>query len=720
MPLLHNCSVFLAGLCCLTGFLSDCPSVLASTPASVTISGNTSVPTGQTAQLAAKVSNSTSQAVVWIVNQVVGGTASAGTISNGGLYTAPKTIPNFTVTIEARSSAYSYALGHQVETIVNPPPTLATASAVLANASTNAYLIDARGSNLLSGASIQIGAEPVASYMLSATELRGTFTSTAAQAGHTIAIEIVNPNSGTATSNAVSVMLAAAPTALATSTSAARFLDQATFGSSDVGIAHVQQIGLQAALQEQFKEPTTLYSQPTASEPGCSGYPWRCNQSDFLKIAIWAPDQLRQRVAMALSEIWVAPSVFPNYLPFYLNTLANDSFTNYRTIMQDVTLTPAMGTYLSMVNSLKPATGQIANENYGRELMQLFCLGPNRLNEDGSLQTDQNGNPVPVYTQTQVEAFARAFTGWTYANADGSTPSGIIYNGNPAHALVAVSNEHDTSAKELLDGTTLPAGQSAAEDLNGALDDVFNDPNIGPFVCRQLIQHLVTSSPSAAYVQRVSAVFANDGADVRGDMKSVLTAIFMDPEARAGDTQTAYQADWTPSVNGGRLREPLVWIANLFRGLDATNATPSVLYPFVGLMGDPLAAMGESPFTQQSVFGYFSPSFVIPQTSLNAPEFGLETSSSIMPRANLADRIVHSYPNPLVNIAPTSVLGTLAMDPTQLVDYLSMVFMHNQMPTDMQSAIVSAVGSLPAANPSERAAFAAYLVVTSPQYKVIH
>src|SRR5271154_5138093 len=238
-------------------------------------------------------------------------------------------------------------------------------------------------------------------------------------------------------------------------------------------------------------------------------------------------------------------------MPLYLNTLANDAFTNYRQIMQDVATSPDMGYYLNMLNSGKPAAGQIANENFGRENMQLFTLGLALLNPDGTLQTDSSGNPIPTYTELQVEAFARAYTGWTNANADGSTPSSFNYTHNWLHLMVPVEGQHDMTSKILLNGTTLPAGQSAEQDLKGALDNIFAHPNIGPFVCRQLIQHLVTGDPSPAYVSRVAAVFADNGSGVRGDMKGVITAILMDSEARAGDTQTGDEADNSPAVNGG-------------------------------------------------------------------------------------------------------------------------------------------------------------------------
>jgi uncharacterized protein (DUF1800 family) len=342
------------------------------------------------------------------------------------------------------------------------------------------------------------------------------------------------------------------------------------------------------------------------------------------------------------------------------------------------------------------------------------------LNSDGSLQTDGSGNPIPTYTELQVEAFARAYTGWTFANADGSSPSNFNYTSNWLHLMVPVESKHDTTSKTLLNGTTLPAGQTAELDLKGALDNIFAHPNIGPFVSRQLIQHLVSGDPSPAYVARVSAVFADNGSGVRGDMKAVLTAIIMDPEARAGDVQTGDQADTSPAVDGGHLREPLLWTMNLLRGLNAAQ-TPANSYSYVNFMSSTLTSVGEAPFNQASVFNYFPPSYIIPQTTLNAPEFSLENTGSVVPRMSIADKVIHNEDSaPVIDLSATSVIGQQASDPTQLVDYLGMLFMHSQMPSDMRTALIETITAIPATDLQSRAEVAVFLVVTSSQYKIMH
>ena len=646
-----------------------------------------------------------------------------GGITASGLYSAPATMPaSAKIVIAAVSAANSSVSGILEVTLQAAPavsagsvavsgPALATIGFPAQYVSTVAGLSSSSvvwsvngvtGGDATDGTITASGLYTPPSMLPSPSAIRITATSTvSASVAGTLPVTIQAP--------------------LASAAAAARFLDQTTFGPTVNSIAHVQQIGLQAALVEQFNQPSSTFSVPPAADAECSATTWRCTQSDFLKVAAWGDDQLRQRVAMALSEIWVAPSLESGVMPFYANTLAGDAFTNYRQIMQDATLSPSMGSYLNMLNSGKAPAGQIANENFGREMMQLFSLGPDLLNSDGTVQTDGQGNPLPAYTEAQVEAFARAYTGWTHANADGSVPAQFNYTPNWNHLMVAVESRHDQTQKVLLNGTTLPAGQSAEQDLTGALDNIFAHANVGPFVCRQLIQHLITGNPSNGYVQRVAAVFANNGSGVRGDMQAVLTAIVMDTEARGGDAQTGDQAESNPAVDGGHLREPLLWTINLVRGLGATQADPQDAYPFVFFMSQQVAATGEAPFNQTSVFNYFSPAYVIPQTKINSPEFGLENTAKIVPRLSLANAMLHNLSTGLaVDLSATSAIGQQAGNPQQLADYLGMLFMHSQMPTDMRSGLISAISAIPASEPQSRAAVAVYLVVTSSQYKIMH
>jgi uncharacterized protein (DUF1800 family) len=683
----------------------------------VTVTGPSTVNIGTTGQYSATVAGTQNHSVTWAINGVAGGNATFGTIAASGLYTPPATLPaTNAIVITATSAATPSVSGSLNATILGQVPVITTAVGSTTDGGLH-FLLDVQGSGFLTGATLLIGGQPVTTNAVGQNDLQTTISDPSAQAMQ-ISVIVQNPNPGGAQSTAVTVSLTLPQVS---ATAAARFLDQTSFGPTADSIAHVQQIGLQAALIEQFNQPTTSFGEPPSPDTECSSSNWRCTQSDFLKVTAWGNDQLRQRVAMALSEIWVAPIQRDNAMPFYLNTLANDAFTNYPTIMQDLTLTPEMGTYLNMLNSAKPATGQIANENFGREMMQLFSLGLNLLNADGTAQTDGSGNPTPAYTELQVEAFARAYTGWTNANADGSAPTNFNYTANWNHLMVPVESRHDMTEKILLNGTTLPAGQTAEQDLKGALDNIFAHPNAGPFICRQLIQRLVTGNPSPGYVQRVSEVFANNGSGVRGDMKAVLTAIIMDQEARAGDAQTGDQAESSPAVDGGHLREPLLWTLNLVRGLGAKQTNPGDAYPFVSFMSQAVGKVGEAPFNQSSVFNYFSPEYVIPETAINSPEFGLENTGTIVPRLTLANNIIHNSAVGLtIDLSATSAIGQQASNPAGLADYLGMLFMHSQMPSDMRSDLITTISAIPATDLQSRAQVAVYLVITSSQYKIIH
>ena len=680
----------------------------------VTMIGPTTVNLGASVGYGAKFAGTTNQMAIWSVSPSTG----TGSISLAGVYTPPAKVPSPNqVTIRAVSRQTPTVSGSITVTLLNAVPVITSATAAPGSVS-HTYVLDVHGNAFVKGAKLVVAGSEITPTQVSASELRTTITRNVTTQ---VTVAVKNPDPGTTSSATITVPLG---TLKATATAAARLLDQASFGPTESTIAHVEQVGLQGYLNEQFAAaPTYLPALPASVPSQCSpeAVSTACVRSNWFSNALTANDQLRQRVALALSETWVASSYDGYMITPYANLLLKDAFTNYRQIMQDMTLSPNMGYYLNMLNSPAAKTGQIVNENYGRELMQLFTIGPNLLNQDATLQTDSNGNPIPAYSQAQVQAMARALTGWTYANTDGGTPSNFIFTPNWNHLMVPVNLRHDTAAKALLNGVTLPAGQSATDDLKGALDTIFNHPNIGPFVCRQLIQRLVAGNPSPAYVERVAAVFADNGHGVRGDMKAVITAILLDPEARANDTLTGDELESSPAVQSGHLREPALWTVNIARGLNAAIANPTAAYPLINIGNGQLVAIGEPPFGAPSVFGFFSPNYVIAQISLVAPEFGLENTGSIIPQVNLANYIMHNSASGLtMDFSATGPLGGRASDPGALVDYLGMILMHSQMPSDMRSAIVENISSIAAKDPSTRASVAAYLVVTSPQYRVMH
>ena len=700
------------GLAAATGLaigLSGCSAGTAtvSTPQiQVSVSGSSSVRLGSTTQFTASVSNTTNTAVTWQVNGTTGGSNAAGTINTAGLYTPPATMPvSNTMTISAISVASASASASAQLSLLNPIPSLTSATATLTSGTS--YLLDVEGANFVSGAQIQAGGSSVSTTFISSTDVQATVTIPSGTTS--LSVVVANPNPGGTSSATANVQILQT-----TVTAATRLLDQATFGPTLTDISTVQQAGLSGYITQQFNTPTTLLPNIPATLPALcssSNSPTPCEESEWWQTALTGPDQLRQRVAFALSELFVISSdtVNAETITYYHNTLAQDAFTNFSTIMHDVSLSPGMGDYLNMINSAKAPTGQIANENYARELMQLFTIGLVMLNPDGTPQLDGSGNTMPTYTETQVQAFARAYTGWTFAAANGGTPTKFPNTINYYDPMGAFESQHDMTSKTLLNGTVLPSGQSAEQDLAAALANIFAHPNVGPFFSKQLIQHLVTSTPSPAYVARVAAVFANNGSGVRGDMQAVITAILLDTEARAGDTNASF--------DGGHLREPILWITDALRGLGFTNTDANGSYYS---LSNQSTNLNERPYRSGSVFNFFPPNYVIPQTTLNAPEFDLENTASAILQLTLANTIVFNKITSFnIDLTATSTLGKLAASsPATLVDTLGMIFMHGQMPTQMRTQIINSISGLTDAG--QRTRVAVYLVLTSSQYKVMH
>jgi len=652
-------------------------------------------------------------AAVWSVNGYVGGIGSTGPISTTGMYSpAAQIFAGHSVTISATTAAAGSA-SLSVK-ILNLLPIFASAS-VTQTVTGTAFSLNVLGSGFVSTSQLLVAGANVATSFLSSGELQSAINLSPGTT--TVTVGILNPNAAQNSPVTQTVPVEAIPAV--SFTQAARLLDQATFGPTLAAIQQVQQIGTAAYLNQQFATPTTLMpaipNPPVAACPGGTEF---CAQNSFWENALTANDQLRQRVAFALSEMFVVSTDMVNArtIPSYHNMLANDAFGNFSQLMNDVATSAAMGEYLDMLDSGAPPAGQIADENFGRELMQLFTTGLYRVNPDGTLQLSAQELPQPVYTELQVQAYARALTGWTYANPTGGVPTSFP-NGVPNYdqPMQPIPVSHDITAKVLLDGVTLPAGQTAEEDLTGLIASIFNHPNVGPFVCRQLIQHLVTSFPSPAYVSRVAEVFANDGSGVRGDMKAVVTAILNDPEARAADTD--------PTVDGGHLREPILYFTGILRALQFTNVSPQGSYFIASSYTAPL---GQTPYAAASVFNFFPPSYVIPGTAINAPEFAQENTASAIARLNLADSIVRNHLTSFnIDTSPTSFLGQIASatgnpatDSANLVNTLNILFVHDQMPAAMMSAIVANAALL--TDIGQRVRVSTWLVISSNFYQIEH
>jgi uncharacterized protein (DUF1800 family) len=490
---------------------------------------------------------------------------------------------------------------------------------------------------------------------------------------------------------------------------AARFLDQATWGPTPASIAEFQSMGISAWLNQQFSLNTSdLPDQPRLNAAGQNNTNLAPVQAAFFQNALTGQDQLRQRVAFALSEIWVvsADSAVNNAYayPPYWRVFRDNAFGNYRDIINAVSLNPAMGTYLNMANNNKgnPAKNTAANENYARELMQLFTLGLAQLNPDGSPVVDASGNPVPTYSQADVTNVAKMLTGWTYPTAPGATAK----SNNPYYyvgQMFPVDAEHDTTAKTIFAGISVPAGQTTAQDLNSLLDGLMQQTTMAPFVCQQLIQHLVTSNPSPAYIERISNVFLDNGSGVRGDMKAVIAAILTDPEARAGDNLKS-----AASPNFGHLREPVLFMANILRGLNATLGASSAIYNNANSQGQDL-------FYAPSVFSYFAPQNALP-SGLLGPEFQIYTTQTAAQRADIVNSALYGTLDKSTKIDLTPFLQ-YGSDTGSLLDYISYVFLHHSMSAALQQQALAAANANSTALARVQAAL--YIVLTSGEYQIV-
>jgi uncharacterized protein (DUF1800 family) len=497
-------------------------------------------------------------------------------------------------------------------------------------------------------------------------------------------------------------------------TDAGRFLSQSTFGATDALIAKVQSQGFDAFLNEQFATPVSSHM---AFVDASGVNPPTITQTNdaWWTHAVAAPDQLRQRVAFALSEIMVVSLTTgnlgeqPGALPTYYDVLVKDSFGNFRQLLEDITLNPAMGRFLDMLKNDKANTARtrLPNENYARELMQLFSIGLYRLNLDGSLTLDAAGFPIATYGQDAILGTAAVCTGWTYFQPT------LPYVFNPPadwrNPMVNVASRHSVDAKTILDGVSLPANQSAAQDLKTTLDTIFDHPNVGPFICRQLIQRLVTSNPSPGYLYRVSSVFNNNGQGVRGDLQAVVRAILMDYDAR-GNAKTAQGA--------GHAREPVVRLTTLLRAFNASS--PDGKFS----VRNANANLGQEAMHSPTVFNFFSPDYSAPgeiaEAGLKSPELEITNETSIVTVANYFRTAIYSSLGPStarITLNISSEIG-MAGNPTQLVDHLNALLLAGNMSPEMRTILINAVTQIPAGNPTERARTAIYLVINSPEFTV--
>jgi uncharacterized protein (DUF1800 family) len=505
---------------------------------------------------------------------------------------------------------------------------------------------------------------------------------------------------------------AAAPTPA----EASRLLTQATFGPTDAEIERVHTLGVDAWLADQFARQPTLHRPAMTVQP-ILGLQLPIDllgeadsrQEAWWRIAITADDQLRQRVAFALSEILVVSDQLDtlNLRPLlsaeFYDILVRNAFGSYRTLLEEVSRAPAMGMYLSSIRNDRPAEDgkRRPDENYAREVMQLFSIGLWQLDADGSPRLDGSGQRIPTYSQETVENMARVFTGWTWDDASSWEDDGESYA-----PMKAFDDHHDALSKQIVGGAALPAAQSAAQDLASALDALVNHPNVGPFLGRRLIQRLTTSNPSPAYIGRVAAAFADNGAGQRGDLRAVVRAILLDPEARAA-----------PTGDFGKLREPMLRVTALWRAFHASAADGHYSYPTAE------RDLGQAPLRSPTVFNFFQPDYRAPGGSgLYAPEFQIQTEAQGLAIVNAMTRLIRGQyrgaPGASSDAVTIDIEREKSLPPAALVDRLDLLLLAGGMPASMRQVLLDYLASVPAGDGTQRATEGIFLVVTSPEFAV--
>lgn len=505
-----------------------------------------------------------------------------------------------------------------------------------------------------------------------------------------------------------------------TKAEAFQFLNQTTFGALESEADRVIATRREAWIDDQMTKPVSLHL-PHVQLIGQSQI-----GMDFLlqndRVDIWfrnalsGEDQLRQRVAFALSEIMVVSQLGAlNNAPFALadfyDVLARNAFGNYRDLIEEVTLHPAMGVYLSMLGNEKPdvALNIRPDENFARELMQLFSIGLVELNADGTQKLDNFGNAIPTYDQDDIESFAHIYTGWTWAGS----PDFRQARGTRANQVVPMElweEFHDAGAKTLLNGVTLPPGQGGVKDLSDALDNISNHENVGPFLAIRLIHRLVSSNPSPAYVSRVASVFNNNGSGIRGDLGAVVKAILLDPEAHAATS--------TPS--SGKIKEPLLRLTQLWRAYDATSINGGFAFGFAYIV------FGQGPLQASHVFNFFSPFY--------APPGEIQDGGQVAPELQIATEYLNTF---VTNFMFGQVFGLnstntnledddiyinfeaemlLADDIDALIDAVADKLLGGDISSTLRLEIAGMLALIPETDTAIRTAEVIYFIVTSPEY----
>lgn len=537
-----------------------------------------------------------------------------------------------------------------------------------------------------------------------------------------------------------------------TEAEAARFLTQATFGPTPSEVKHLQAIGYEAWIDEQLAMPAVgpnhqeywdqRHQAIIAKKPGSRAGPGELVHS-FWAHALTGPDQLRQRMAFALSEIFVvswADNCVDNNsrgASNYLDILDKHAFDQYRTLLEAVTLHPVMGCYLSHLKNQREdeSTGRVPDENFARELMQLFSIGLYQLNSDGSNQLDANGHPIETYSPQDISGLAKVMTGWSWDCSTWPSDTCFIW-GDPTNdgastgqqyvsAMKPYAKYHSRSEKQFL-GIRIapqPFWPDATGDLQIALDKLASHPNVGPFIGRQLIQRFITSNPSSTYVARVTAAFDRSG----GSLGQTMKAILLDPEAR-----DANQARYNPRF--GKVREPILKLSAMLRGIGVKSKTGRFLMPVTDDAG---TSLNQAPLKAPTVFNFFRPGYVPPgseaaKQGMVAPELQLVQETSVAGYVNFMRDVqfaglgAYGFDNTeresdvqlAFNVDPDSDWLRLTAAPNELVEALNQRLMYDSMPDKLRTEIVNAVKAIPPEMKLVRVRSAVLLTVASPSFQV--
>jgi uncharacterized protein (DUF1800 family) len=503
-----------------------------------------------------------------------------------------------------------------------------------------------------------------------------------------------------------------------------RFLEQSSFGPKlSRGVApapagtveRVMALGINQSLTDQFAAPASApYDGEIAQDLG----------SQFFVRAVAGEDQLRQRVAFALSQIFV---VSQNGIPEstrtpyadskvalagYMNLLEQHAFGNFRTLLEEVTKNPAMGRYLDLANNRafdSKGNAIDPNENYAREMLQLFTLGTYKLNNNGTPLLDENGQQQRAYSEEQVKAFAHALTGWTWNATACPNKGAAVATPDYKTPLMACNVNHDTRAQVLLRGVSTTEGGSITQHLTQALNNVFNDSNVPPFISKQLIQHLVTSNPSSAYVNRVANVFKNDGTGTRGNLQAVVRAILVDNEARGAQPPSSLRAGF------GHLRSPTLYVTNVVRWLDPVLDTAT---KDPGLkLSNWSKTMNQWVTRAPSVFSFYPPNAPLPGADgLVGPEFGILDTATVTARANFLHEFIYS--GGTANSGITVDYNLLPTAPTDLVAYMGRYWLHGTLSTDLEQRLLTAMNDSRANTASRKQKLGLYLMFLSPSFQI--